>query len=118
MDFNEFLQNYGLYLALVVFSVIVFLLFLFLVVPRLRKEDTQDTTPQLLKSEFITLLGGETNITEINLRGSRLSVSLVNKELANVEELKKHGVSRVVVMQNKLVLLVDESLQNLFNKLS
>ncbi len=118
MTFSEFLQQYGVYLDFVVFLAIVFLIILILVIPRLPKKGTKSVEPSISKLEIITLLGGEDNIKEIALRGSRLTVSLADKSLANIEELKKHGVDRVIVMQAKLVLLVNKEVASLFDELA
>lgn len=116
MTFNEFLSNYGLFIALTIFSVIIVLVLFFLFIPRLKKEEKVEE-PAVDKEHFISLLGGNENIFEVTLRGSRLTVSLKDPSLANVEELKKHGVDRVIVMQSKLVLLVNKEVASLFDNL-
>lgn len=117
MTFNEFLREYSLFIALTVFGIIVIFLIFFLLIPRLRKEE-EPKSPSVSKDEILTLLGGEDNIKTISLRGSRLSVELNDQTLADIENFKKHGVDRVIVMQNKLVLLVSEEIKSLFNELT
>ncbi|OQA77886.1 MAG: hypothetical protein BWY30_00934 [Tenericutes bacterium ADurb.Bin239] len=115
MTFSDFLQQYGLYMALVVFTFIVLLIIFFLVIPRLPRKEKETEVPTVEKEQIIALLGGEENIKEIALRGSRLSVTLKDQSLANIDELKKHGVDRVIVMQTKLVLLVNKEVAALFD---
>ncbi len=117
MDFNEFLSKYAVFIALTVFSIIVVLIIFFLLIPRLKKEEAVQE-PGVDKNHFLSLLGGDENILDISLRGSRLSVSLKDQSLANFEELKKHGVDRVIVMQSKVVLLVSKEVVALFNNLT
>lgn len=117
MPFNEFLEQYGLFIALTIFSLIVILITLFLLLPRLKKEEPVKVTPRVSKDAFYALLGGEANVKEITLGGSRLSVRLNDQSLVDLEALKKHGVARVIVMETKLVLLVNEELKTLFNEL-
>ncbi|OQC11473.1 MAG: hypothetical protein BWX74_00049 [Tenericutes bacterium ADurb.Bin087] len=116
MTFSDFLRQYGVYLALVVFMAIIILIFFFLVIPRRPKKDEEKTLPSTSRSEVIALLGGEDNVQEIVLRGSRLSVTLSDPKKANIEALKKHGVDRVIVMQAKLVLLVNKEVASLFDE--
>lgn len=117
MDFNEFLSKYALFIALTVFSVITVLILFFLFIPRLKKEKlvSEETID---KEEFLNLLGGVDNILDISLKGSRLSVSLKDQTIVDLEVLKKHGVDRVIVMQSKLVLLVNKKVARLFNHLA
>lgn len=117
MNFNEFLGKYALFIALTIFSVITVLIIFFLFIPRLKKEtpSAQDTID---KEEFLNFLGGVDNILDISLRGSRLSVSLKDQTIIDLDALKEHGVDRVIVMQSKLVLLVNKEVARLFNHLT
>jgi phosphotransferase system IIB component len=115
MTFSDFLRQYGVYMALVVFTCIVLLIICFLVIPRLPRKEKETEVPTVEKEQIIALLGGSENIKEIALRGSRLSVTLKDQNLANIDELKKHGVDRVIVMQTKLVLLVNKEVAALFD---
>lgn len=112
--FNEFLKEYGLFIAFTVFFIIVILIILFLLIPRIKKEAiTSEVTVD--KTHFLSLLG-EGNVISITRSGSRLSVVLADQSLADIEELKKHGVDRVIVMNQKLVLLVTPEVAELFDK--
>lgn len=117
MNFNEFLSKYGIFIALTIFSFITILTIFFLLLPRLKKEEPQKE-PSVDKEHFLSLLGGDDNILDISLRGSRLSVSLKDQSIVDLEALKKHGVDRVIVMQAKLVLLVNKEVASLFNHLT
>lgn len=113
MTFAEFLRTYGFFIALTIFLIIAVIIVLFLLLPRLHTEE-KPKPPTIAKDDFLALLGGEENITSHTLNGSRLSVVLVDKSLADVETLKTHGVDRVIVMEQKLVLLVNKEISQLF----
>lgn len=117
MTFNDFLKDYAFFIALTIFSVIIILLIFFLLIPKLKKEEPPVVTLDIDKSAFYELLGGAANVMSVSLNGSRLSVELKDQSLAQIEELKKHGVLRVIVMQSKLVLLVSNEVKALFNEL-
>jgi len=61
---------------------------------------------------IITGLGGIDNIIEAKVRGSRLSVLIINPLLVNEALLKQHGVSSLVMMSKKAVLLLGETASN------
>jgi phosphotransferase system IIB component len=58
---------------------------------------------------IIAGLGGIDNIIEAKVRGSRLSVLIINPLLVNEAVLKQHGVSSLVMMSKKAVLLLGET---------
>ncbi len=88
MTFNEFLSNYGLFIALTIFSVIIVLVLFFLFIPRLKKEEKVEEH-SVNKEHFISLLGGNENILEVTLRGSRLTVSLKDPSLARTKKTRR-----------------------------
>ena len=59
-----------------------------------------------ISEKILFYLGGKDNIVSIEAKGSRLSLSLKNKELLNEEELKKLGVTSILKMSNKLTLVM------------
>ena len=58
-------------------------------------------------NEWFLALGGKENVKEINAVGSRLSLSLVDKEVIDREKLKTLGVSSVVAMSSKVTLVIE-----------
>lgn len=115
--FNDFLKDNTLYIALAIFVVIVAIVILFLLVPARKGKKIDVVEDVVVLDDFYAALGGESNIESKTLNGSRLTVVLKDQSLYNNEELKKHGVSRVIVMQTKLVLLVSDELKRELNKL-
>ncbi len=116
MGFSEFLSKYSVYIALAIFLVIVVLLVIFLVIPRLKhKESLVPVVDEKLKENIYLHLGGTDNVSEIKRFGSRLSIVLVDQSLVNLEELKKLGVDRAIIMKAKIVLVVNDAIKLLFD---
>lgn len=65
-----------------------------------------------------TYLGGRENIKSYSLNGSRLTLELVDQSKIDKDGLKKEGVSRVLEMSNKVILVgeVIPSLTKLLGK--
>jgi len=56
---------------------------------------------------WLLALGEKDNIKEITAIGSRLSISLLDKEKIDREKLKELGVSNILVMSNKITLVIE-----------
>ena len=56
---------------------------------------------------WLSALGEKENIKELTAIGSRLTVNLVDKEKIDREKLKELGVSSVLVMSNKVILVIE-----------
>lgn len=108
MEFEAFLKEYGIYISLGLFGLIVLFLIFYFVYPRLKQEKTEEIKV-VDPNQFYLALGGEDNITKLSMTGSRLSVELNDMGKYQEEQLKTLGVIRIIVMKSKLVLLVDET---------
>jgi phosphotransferase system IIB component len=78
--------------------------------------DVEATTSEEDHDNIILALGGENNIKEHSLVGTRLTLVLNDYSKVNKEDLKKYGVERTLEMSNKLIL-VGKKLDNLNNSL-
>ena len=104
-DFNAFLKNNALWIALALVVVIAIVVVLILVLGR----KTKKAKPQIAeKSKWVEALGGKENIVSSEAYGSRLAVSLVDKSLMNKETLKELGVTNFIEMSNKITLLLED----------
>ena len=104
-DFNLFLKNYGIWIAVGLVVVIAIVVVLILVLGR----KTKKAVPQIAeKSKWVEALGGSENIVSSEAYGSRLAVSLVDKSLMNKEALKELGVTNFIEMSNKVTLLLED----------
>ena len=104
-DFNLFLKNYGIWIAVGLVVVISIVVVLILVLGR----KTKKAVPQIAeKSKWVEALGGSENIVSSEAYGSRLAISLVDKSLMNKEALKELGVTNFIEMSNKITLLLED----------
>ena len=104
-DFNAFLKNNALWIALALVAVIAIIVVLILVFGR----KTKKAAPQIAEnSKWVEALGGSENIVSSEAYGSRLAISLVDKSLMNKEALKELGVTNFIEMSNKITLLLED----------
>jgi phosphotransferase system IIB component len=99
----------GLVVAIIIVSVILFV--------HLKKKtsnviDVEATISEEDHATIVMALGGDENIKEHSINGTRLTLVLVDYSKVNKEELKKYGVERTLEMSNKLIL-VGKKLDNL-----
>jgi len=106
-DFTAFLQNGAFYIALGV--AILILISIGVIMCWNRKKDKEKN---INKNVIIEGLGGEDNIVEMHASGSRLSVSLKDQNLMNVDVLKNNGVCNIIQMQNKITLVLNDAKAN------
>ena len=105
---TETLPSYAIALiiggAVIAAIVIVFVSFLLL---KRRKNTVVDD------SSWLLALGGKENITFVDAIGSRINLSLKNKEIIDREKLKELGVNSVLTMSNKVTLVVTDHAQEI-----
>lgn len=105
-DFNAFLKNNALWIALVLVGIIVITVVVILLVNK--KGNKKPEVKVAEKSAWIEALGGEENIISSEAVGSRLVVNLKDKSLLNKEALKELGVTNFMEMSNKIILLLED----------
>ena len=66
------------------------------------------------KSEYLDALGGETNIIEKELRGSRIVLRLADYSKLDKEKLKEAGVDGFIMMSDKLTLVIKGSTEEAY----
>ncbi len=105
-DFNAFLKNNALWIALAIVGVIAICVVLILVLGRKNKKAPEPVIAE--KSKWVDALGGAENIVSSEAYGSRLAVKLQDKSLINKEELKQLGVTNFIEMSDKITLLLED----------
>ena len=105
-DFNSFLKNNALWIALVLVGVIAIVVVLILLLNKRNYKKPQVKVAE--KSAWVTALGGEENIISSEAVGSRLVVNLKDKSLLDKEALKGLGVTSFMEMSNKITLLLED----------
>ena len=116
-DFNTFLRNYGIWIAVAVVALIAITIILILYFNKKntdKKGENKDTTAS---SDWLIALGGKENIIECTANGSRLSLRLNDQNKIDKEKLKELGVSNIVTMSNKVTLVLEDKAEIIKNKL-
>ena len=105
--FNDFLKDYGIYLALAVAGVVLItvLVFVFLALKR-RKAAPKVEEVKVDSSLIKAALGGEDNIVSHSINGSRIVIELKDYSLVNEKSLNELGVASIIKMSNKITLVV------------
>ena len=116
LDFNSFLKQNALYLALGVvgFIIVVLLLCFFLSKKNGKKEPSKIRGN---KSEYIDSFGGNDNLVDYKLIGSRIEVHLKDYSKLDKEKLKSAGVDGFILMSNKLTLVLKGDAKEVYKKI-
>lgn len=98
---NTSLPTYAIALiiagCLVLVAVLVFLIIFF---------GKRKKNPIVDESAWLNALGGKDNINNVSAIGSRINLSLKDKEKIDREKLTNLGVNSVLVMSNKVTLVI------------
>lgn len=116
LDFNSFLKQNALYLALgVVGLIIVVLLLCFFLSKKNGKKGPSKIRGN--KSEYIDSFGGSDNLVDYKLIGSRIEVHLKDYSKLDKEKLKSAGVDGFILMSNKLTLVLKGDAKEVYKKI-
>ena len=116
LDFNSFLKQNALYLALgVVGLIIVVLLLCFFLSKKNGKKEPSKIRGN--KSEYIDSFGGNDNLVDYKLIGSRIEVHLKDYSKLDKEKLKSAGVDGFILMSNKLSLVLKGDAKEVYKKI-
>lgn len=116
LDFNSFLKQNALYLALgVVGLIIVVLLLCFFLSKKNGKKEPSKIRGN--KSEYIDSFGGNDNLVDYKLIGSRIEVHLKDYSKLDKEKLKSAGVDGFILMSNKLTLVLKGDAKEVYKKI-
>ena len=98
---NTSLPTYAVVLivagCLVLVAILVFLVIFF---------GKRKKNPIVDETAWLTALGGKDNINNVSAIGSRINLSLKDKEKIDREKLTNLGVNSVLVMSNKVTLVI------------
>ena len=83
--------------CLVLVAILVFLVIFF---------GKRKKNPIVDESAWLSALGGKENIKSVSAIGSRINLSLKDKEKIDREKLTSLGVNSVLVMSNKVTLVI------------
>ena len=68
--------------------------------------------------ELLEALGGASNISNVTLSGSRISLNFDSKKSLNKELIKDNGVETIVVSNKKMTLVIGKNAPNIYKYLS
>lgn len=102
---NDFLRDYGLYLALGVVALIL-IVALAILLPYFLKKGKGKKTKIASKGEYLSALGGEENVLSKELRGSRIVLRLADYSKIDRQKLLEAGVDGFIEMEDKLTLVL------------
>ena len=117
--FNNFLKQYGVWIAISFALIIVIVLSIFLIASLLKKKslNKQSQINNIDNDEVLIALGGKDNIIEHFVNGSRLSLILKNYDVVNIEKLNELGFPSVIKMSNKITLVYEGDLESLAKRI-
>ena len=69
-------------------------------------------------NQWLIALGESDNIKAVSVRGSRLSVELLDDKKINRESLTTLGVKSIITMSNKLILVIENNANLIAEKIS
>lgn len=80
-----------------------------------RKKKSEVTNEKA--SLYLEALGGENNVEEKKLEGSRIVVKLKDYNAVNRDKLREAGVSGFIQMSDRLTLVIKENAAEVYNKI-
>lgn len=116
LDFNSFLKQNALYLALGVVGLIITVLLLCFFLSK-KKGKKEPSKIRGNKSEYIDSFGGSDNLVDYKLIGSRIEVHLKDYSKLDKEKLKSAGVDGFILMSNKLTLVLKGDANEVYKKI-
>ena len=118
---NDFLAANAWWMALIAAGLIALVIFLIIFSGRKRKQKSSSSgeetkkevkkkidyrNKEAVKTSYFAALGGEENILERKIEGSRISLKLSDYSKIDKEKLKEAGVDGFIQMSSKLYLVV------------
>ena len=106
-EFNDFLRDYSMWIAIGVAGLILAILLTVLIVVLVRrKKGGAKPKRVIVASAYMEALGGADNIVSHNLVRSRIVLTLKDYDLVDKEKLKEAGVDGFIMMSDKLTLVI------------
>lgn len=93
-------------IALIIAGAIILLAAIILIIVFALKKKRK---PKVNSDVWIEALGGKDNIVSVTAVGSRINLTLKDKQLINRDKLTEYGVKSVLVMSNKVTLVKEKA---------
>lgn len=113
-NINGFLKDYALWIALAFVAIILITLLLIFVFNKKKKiEVKEEVKIDEDSSKWLKALGGIDNIVDSSARGSRLTINLKDTSIVDDLALKNLGVTSIVKMSDKIILVIENKANDL-----
>lgn len=115
--YSDFLLKNLWWIVLIALA-LLFLAFFFIehrskLIKRKKKSEVTNEKASL----YLEALGGENNVEEKKLEGSRIVVKLKDYNAVNRDKLREAGVSGFIQMSDRLTLVIKENAAEVYNKI-
>ena len=107
-DIGTFLKTNAIWMAIAV-AVIILVVIVVILVSIKSKSKTNNKIETKSNSSWLSALGEKDNIIEVESKGSRLTLTLRDSSLINDDKLKELGVTSIIKMSNKVILVVEDN---------
>ncbi len=119
---NDFLKNYGIWIALGVAALVFIAVIVMFCVALYKRKHEPTYTPRVItqsekSKDILSALGGIENIKEHSLNGSRMSLVLIDDSLLDETKLKELGIDSIIKMSKKVILVVKNDLSSLYQEI-
>ena len=109
--FASWLSSSSWWLALILVGLLILAIVLVIVTGKSKKEPKRQLAS---KDTYIACFGGESNIVDKKLVGSRIAITLKDTTIVDQEKLKEAGVDAFILMSNRLTLVAKGDAKDLY----
>lgn len=115
-EINDFLNNYALYIVLGFVGLIAITVIVMLLIGHKKKHKNNPEFIKAVEENFYKFVGGEENVIEARLNGSRFVLVLKDASKLNKDEIKTLGVSNIISLKEKITLVLNDDGKIYFEK--
>ncbi len=109
--FASWLSSSSWWLALILVGLLILAIVLVVVTGKSKKEPKRQLAS---KDTYLACFGGEDNIVDKKLVGSRIAITLKDTTIVDQEKLKEAGVDAFILMSNRLTLVAKGDAKDLY----
>ena len=109
--FASWLSSSSWWLALILVGLLILAIVLVIITGKSKKEPKRQLAS---KDAYIACFGGESNIVDKKLVGSRIAITLKDTTIVDQEKLKEAGVDAFILMSNRLTLVAKGEAKDLY----
>lgn len=115
--YSDFLLKNLWWIVLIALALLFLAFFLIEHRSKLIKRKKKSEVTNEKASLYLEALGGENNVEEKKLEGSRIVVKLKDYNAVNRDKLREAGVSGFIQMSDRLTLVIKENAAEVYNKI-